>query len=216
MKPLIPAIAAAAALTFAGCGTQQPPVQVLNTMDSPQMVTTMNKMDLQDWKVLAQEMINSMLGSGALDNAPEQPARIVVTRVRNDTMSSQNLDVLTNEILVALTESGKVRASASYGTGGNVADQGTRDIVAEREGSEELMQKMEGTYDAGDAIRKTVSRTPYFTLSGSIKQDISQDGRVRQNAYVLVLRLAETATGDIVWQNQLPIVKQTTTRRVGL
>lgn len=216
MTRTLPILAAAAVFTLAGCGTTQPKVQRLTTADSPQMATSMNKMDLQDWKLMSQQMVNSLLNSGALELAPEQPARIQVTRIRNDTTESQNIEVLTNEILTALTNSGKVRASAVYGTGNNVADQQTRNIQAERESANELMQKMDGSYDVEESIQKTISRTPFFTLSGSIKQEVMREGNVRQSSFILHLRLAETDSGDVVWQDQLPLVKQTTSSKFGL
>jgi len=202
-------------LTLAGCESDAPKVQRVNP-DSNKMVVSINKMDLQDWKDLSNTMVSELLDSGALDISPQKPALIYVTRIRNDTMASQDTELLTNEMIAALTNSGKVVASATYGKGAGVADSGTREIQNERAGTQDLMDEMSGNDNPQKAIQKTLENTPYFTLSGSIKQETSQDNKVRQTAFVLFLRLAETESGRQVWSAQIPIVKQVRRSSVGM
>jgi PBP1b-binding outer membrane lipoprotein LpoB len=201
-------------LTLAGCESA-PKVQRVNP-DSNKMVATLNKMDLQDWKALSNTMVSELLDSGVLDSAQQKPALIYVTRVRNETMSSQDIEILTNEMISALTNTGKVVASATYGKGAGVADKGTRDIQNDRAGTQDLVDEMNGEYDAQKAVEKTMNNTPYFTLSGSIKQQMSQDSNVKQTAFVLFLRLSETESGRQVWSAQIPIVKQMKKHALGL
>jgi PBP1b-binding outer membrane lipoprotein LpoB len=200
-------------LALAGCA-DAPKVQRVNP-DSSKMVTSLNKMDLQDWKDLSNTMVSELLDSGVLDGAPQKPALIYVTRVRNETMTSQDIEILTNEMISALTGTGKIVASATYGKGAGVADKGTREIQDERAGTQDLVDEMNDNYDAQKSIKKTLNNTPYFTLSGSIKQEMSQDGRVKQTAFVLFLRLSETESGRQVWSAQIPIVKQVKKHAIG-
>lgn len=203
------------ALGLTGCQTtNQPKVRTIDPT-SAQAITTVNKLDVQELSRLANDLVQSMLESGALDQAPQQPARIKVTRIRNNTMDRQDTTQLSNEILVLLTNSRKVVATATYGEGAQVVDPQARKMKEERSAADSLLKQMQGTYNAEDELAKTMSQIPYFTLSGSIDQELVKDGRTRQATFILHFILTETTTGDVIWQDQRILMKQSEKAAVG-
>lgn len=108
---------------------------------------------LQDFSNAANDRINSLLASGALDKAPVQPAKLAISKIVNNTTQQIDTDMLTKKIRVALNQSGKVLTTTTMGVGGIAEDPLAKGIQQEKE-----------LY----TDKKEPQRLPDFTLSGKI------------------------------------------------
>ena len=104
--------AALAALLLSACSTAP------HVVEGTSKVSSMG-IDTEDFASQADQMIQSMLGSGILDKAGHKPAIIVVGRVANNTTRQLDTDLLTKNIRVALNKSGKAQTDV---TGGALSD----------------------------------------------------------------------------------------------
>ena len=91
-----------------GCATAP------KVVEGPSKVVTMG-IDTQDFASKAEEMIQSMLESGALDRVARKPAILVVGRIKNDTGAYFDTDLLAKKIRVALNRSGKAMTDVTGG-----------------------------------------------------------------------------------------------------
>lgn len=105
-------IAALTALLWNGCATAP------HVVEGPNKVSSMG-IDTEDFASQADQMIQSLLGSGVLDKAGHKPAVMVVGRIVNNTTRQLDTDLLTKNIRVALNKSGKATTDV---TGGALSD----------------------------------------------------------------------------------------------
>ena len=96
-------------VVFVGCATAP------RVVEGPNKLTTTG-IDVQDFAVKADEMINSLVESGVLDRVPKKPAILVVGRIVNNTSRQFDTDMLSKKIRVALNKSGKAVTDVSGGT----------------------------------------------------------------------------------------------------
>ena len=73
-------------------------------------------------------MVQSLLKSGSLNNAPHTPAILAMSRITNKTALVLDTDLLTKNIRISLLDSGKVQVTTVTGVGGN-----GEDVVAQGE-----------------------------------------------------------------------------------
>lgn len=180
-----------------GCGTQAHYVDTQGT----QTIVTLDQINIQDWSNAADQMVASLLSSGVLDNAPSQPAIMAVTGVTNSTTAIVDTALLTKNIRVALTQSGKVLTTTTYGmAGAPVEDPLARQTME--------LYKLQNN----DA---TSMPLPYYTLSGKLLENRAQAGRTRQVTYTFQLTLTQINTGLAVWEDVVNITKQGTKPSVG-
>jgi len=104
--------AALAALSWSGCATAP------HVVEGPNKATSMG-IDTEDFSSQADQMIQSLLGSGILDKSSRKPAVMVVGRIVNNTTRQLDTDLLTKNIRVALNKSGKATTDV---TGGALSD----------------------------------------------------------------------------------------------
>lgn len=154
------------------------------------VMTTIEQINIQDFAMAAEDAINSLLASGVLDNVPEKPAILVVSRVVNNTAQQLDTDMLTKKVRVALNQSGKALTQTTRGPGGVVEDELAKEIQLERE--------------ALDGLR---TRLPDFSLSGKIIETFTRSGSYRQAAYTFQLSLTDNR-GLAVWEGEKQVVKQ--------
>ncbi len=166
----------------------------------PRTIVTLDDINIQDWNQAADIMIDSLLTSGALEQAPEQPSVMAVSRIVNNTSIQVDTNMLTGKIRRDLNQSGKVLTTTTIGLGGRVEDP-----LAESE--REYREFMED--------RPTEQRRPYFTLSGRIMEDQVRAGRTRQTTYIFQLALTEVRTGLALWEDEVQITKQGTRPAIG-
>ncbi len=198
MKLALATTAAAAALLFTGCATKNDARYV--DSQGPQTIVSLDRINIQDWNNAADRLVASLLASGVLERAPEQPAVMAVSRIRNNTQQQVDTDSLTKKIRVALNQTGKVVTTTTLGPDGRVEDQMAADVGA--------MQ----AFMAGEK-QKTV--LPYYTLSGKLLEDRVRSGNTQQVTYTFQLSLTTTRNGLAVWEDEQLITKQGQRSSVG-
>ena len=156
-------------------------------------IVSVDQINIQDWSMAADEMVQSLLTSGMLERAPTQPATLAVSRIVNNTTEQVDADYLTRRIRVALNQSGKVMTTTTIGLGDVVEDPLARKLAREYE-------------ESGD--EQVIRPRPYFTLSGKLLEDRARAGRTRQVTYTFQLALTEVDTGLAVWEDVKDITKQ--------
>lgn len=162
-------------------------------------IVSVDQINIQDWTLAAEEMIASLLSSGVLERAPEQPAVLVISRVVNDTTEQVDTDLLTKKIRVALSQSGKVVTTTTMGYGG-AEDPMAKGLADKRAFMDEDAPK---------------APDPYFSLSGKLLENRARAGNTRQVSYVFQLSLTETNTGLAMWEDEKTITKQGKKASVG-
>lgn len=198
MKLALATTAAAAALLLTGCATKNDARYV--DSQGPQTIVSLDRINIQDWNNAADRLVASLLASGVLERAPEQPAVMAVSRIRNNTQQQVDTDSLTKKIRVALNQTGKVVTTTTLGPDGRVEDQMAADVGA--------MQ----AFMAGEK-QKTV--LPYYTLSGKLLEDRVRSGNTQQVTYTFQLSLTTTRNGLAVWEDEQLITKQGQRSSVG-
>jgi len=194
-------LAAAAALplavVFTGCETSE-----ARYVDSkgPETIVSLDQINIQDWNRAAEQMVASLLASGVLERAPEQPAIMAISRIVNNTQQQVDTDMLTKKIRVALNQSGKVVTTTTIGLGGK---------------AEDPLAKDSGDMQAFMSGEKQQTKLPYYTLSGKLLEDRARAGSTRQVTYTFQLSLTEVKSGLAVWEDEKQITKQGKKASVG-
>lgn len=184
-----------AAFFLGGCET----APETRTVDSkgPESLNT-SAINPQDWANAADQMVQSLLSSGALDKAPAQPAILAVDRIINNTTLSVDTDLLIKKIRVALSQTGKVAVTNTMGLG-------ERAVVASEAAEMEEMT-------TGKKIKQ---KAPHYTLSGKLIQQTDRSKGVTQNTYTFQMSLNDVKSGLTVWEDEREIAKQTKRPTVG-
>ena len=176
-----------ALLIFGGCATHTRYVEPTG----PRTIVT-SEINIQDFSYAAEDMVKSLLASGALDKAPQQPAVLAISRITNNTTQQIDTDMLTKKIRVALNQSGKVLTTTTMGVGGIAEDPLAKGIQQEKE-----------FY----ADKKQPQRLPDYSLSGKIIEKRDREDNVRQVTYTFQLSLTDS-NGLAVWEEEKQITKQ--------
>ena len=82
----------------------------------------------------ANQLIGDLLSSGALANAPTQPAILHVGEIRNDTQTYFDTDLLMQGMKRDLLATNRVRISTTAGPGGKGADSYAQEVRQNLEG----------------------------------------------------------------------------------
>lgn len=197
MKQLLATSAAAAALLLAGCAS--PNAKYVDAQ-GPNTIVSLNQINIQDWNKAADDLVASLLASGVLDRAPNQPAVMAVSRIRNATQQMVDVDNLTKKIRVALNQTGKVVTTTTLGPDGKKEDDMAADVGAM------------GAFMSGEKQKTTL---PYYTLSGKLLEDRASAGKVNQTTYTFQLSLTTVRDGLAVWEDEVQITKQGQRSAVG-
>lgn len=198
MKLALATTAAAAALLLSGCATKNDAKYV--DSQGPNTIVSLNQINIQDWNNAADKLVASLLSSGVLERAPELPAVMAISRIRNNTQQQVDTDNLTKKIRIALNQTGKVVTTTTLGADGKVEDAVAADVGA--------MQ----SFMAGEK-QKTV--LPFYTLSGKLLEDRVSSGSTKQVTYTFQLSLTTTKNGLAVWEGEEQITKQGQRSSVG-
>jgi uncharacterized protein (TIGR02722 family) len=184
---LLAAVLAPAVLVFTGCSTNQ-----VRNVDSkgPQSLNT-SGINSQDWANAADQLVGSLLASGALDKAPAQPAVLAVDRVINNTQAQVDTDLLIKKMRVALSQTGKVAITNTMGLG-------ERAVVASE--AAEMDELTTG--------KKAKPVAPHYTLYAKLIQQSERINSVTQNTYSFQMSLISVKSGLTVWEDEREIAKQ--------
>ncbi len=160
---------------------------------SEEGLVNLDKINSQDFTRAANKLLQDLYTSGALVKAPAQPAVLHVGRIRNDTQSYFDVDLLLQSMKRDLISSNRVKISTTEGPGGIGADEYAKDV----------RKKLELTDDP-----KVNRPRPYFSLSGKIIEETSRVEKVTQKDFYFLLTLTELDSGTGVWFGRELITKQ--------
>ena len=162
-------------------------------------VVSVGEVDIQDIQMAASGMLESLLETGILKQAPHQPARLVMDRIVNDTSSRFDVGDLLYRMREQLVNSGQAEVVTTWGAN---AESREAQGIARREAF------LSGTTGQDSA-------EPDFTLTGKITQLKRSAGNVRQTTYTFRLTLTNVNTGREAWTKTVDMTKQGTKSGVG-
>lgn len=188
-------LAAGGGLLVSGCATRTRYVDMNSTAASRELITSPDRLDIQDFDQAADEMMESLknnwINAGKLHSAvPNQPALLAISRIENDTSQQLDTDLLVKKIRVELNRTGKVVTSTTIGLGGPEDP-----LAAEEQKERQFLNDQKHP------------RLPDYTLSGKIIEQRERAGRLRQTAFIFQLSLSNPS-GIAVWEDERTIVKQ--------
>ena len=198
MKLILTTALAATALLATGCASKNDARYI--DSKGPETIVSLNAINIQDWNMAADKLVASLLASGVLERAPELPAVMAISRIRNNTQQQVDTDSLTKKIRIALNQTGKVVTTTTLGPDGKVEDAMAADVGAM------------GAFMAGEK-QKTI--LPFYTLSGKLLEDRVRSGSVNQTTFTFQLSLTTTSNGLAVWEDEQLITKQGQRSSVG-
>lgn len=198
MKLALALTTASAALLLAGCASKNDARYV--DSQGPQTIVSLNQINIQDWNAAADRLVAKLLASNVLERAPELPAVMAVSRIRNNTGVQVDTDNLTKKIRVALLDTGKVVTTTTLGPDGKVEDPMAAEV---------------GAMNAFMSGQKQKTVLPYYTLSGKLLDDVVTSGSTRQVTYTFQLSLTTVKDGLAVWEGEEQITKQGQRSSVG-
>ena len=184
MSPIRPSLLTVLAVATAAPIACNQPARVVT--DDRDKIVSIDQLDVQDWENAADQVVQQLLGSGVLANAPTTPARVEVTRVVNDTTQRVDTDLLTQKVKIALQQSGKVAFASRDSRSTEVADY--RDFK-----------------DGRDA-----PRLPDYVLNGKIIELRASAGRTKQSSFVFQLNLVDTRQDVDAWSGEAEVTKKGT------
>lgn len=178
------------ALALVGCDT--PAVYV--DPNAGAGVVSIDGINVQDFALAADGMLQSLYDSPAFTGkfARDGGAPVLlVGRVRNETSSNFDTDLLVTKLTVSITRSGKARVAKAIGITAPV------DSVA------------------AEARRGAPTLSPDYTLSGKIIETRAKAGKIQQATYTFQLALTDVKTGLAVWEEEKAVTKQGSKNTVG-
>lgn len=192
MKNLLTLTAGALALALlGGCASSEEATRI--EAGGNRSLTTVGSINLADWNIAADELVDSLLRSDALINAPRQPAVMAISNIVNNTTQQVDTTMLTNRVRERLNVSGKVVTSTIMGVGGTA-----QDSLAREQNERDRFLAGSRTQDAPKAD---------YTLSGRLNEIRVADGNRREATYSFYLALTDTRTGIAVWEKTVDIAK---------
>ncbi|MBE0514143.1 penicillin-binding protein activator LpoB [Sulfurimonas sp.] len=194
-------ILAALGVLFSGCETKTTNIDIDNDKGDAVM-----GLDYRDFQGAAQDMIESLLASGAVDKKNGERYVLVVSRIVNDTMQHIDTDQLVKKIRVGLLQSGKVVVTTAVGLKG-----------AEDEMSMHARETLRGNteFDQKSVAGKGSMIAPDLSLSGKILQrSIKVDSKTQRVEYYFQMSLTEIKTGLAYWEDERIVAKRGSNKAV--
>ncbi len=167
------------------------------------LIVSVDRMNIQDWNLLADQVVASMVNSGALSRLPNQPAGILLNPVINTTTQQFDTDAIMKKIRIALLQTGRAEVIMTSGPGGRAEDPIAKDAQALKD------------FQSGRDNQINMQNVPDATLTAKLLEDRARSGSTRQIAYVLQMSLTNTTTGRAVWEGEAQVVKQGARSTVG-
>lgn len=192
-----------AGLLLAGCATETVNIDVVHDEGKAVMA-----LDYRDFAQAASEMIQSMIGSGALKKPGGGRYVMTTGRVTNDTMQRIDTDQLMAKIEEELLNSGMVVMTSAVGGKGAPDEMiyEMRDIRDSATGDEFKQETLAG---------KRTLIAPELSIAGKIFQrNIRYDRNRQQVEYYFQLMITDLTTGLRFWQKESIIGKRGSNRSV--
>ncbi len=167
------------------------------------LIVSVDRMNIQDWNLLADQVVASMVNSGVLSRLPNQPAGVLLNPVINTTTQQFDTDAIMKKIRIALLQTGRCEVIMTAGPGGRAEDPIAKDAQALKD------------FQSGRDNQVNMQNVPDATLTAKLLEDRARSGSTRQIAYVLQMSLTNTSTGRAVWEGEAQVVKQGARSSVG-
>jgi uncharacterized protein (TIGR02722 family) len=161
-------------------------------------------LDARDFTSAAQDSVQKMLDSGALDHRGGGRYVVAISRITNDTMQRIDTDELVKKIRVQILNSGKAVVTTAVGRA--VAEDDMTMRVRELRNSKEFSQ--------ANLAPKGAMVAPELSLSGKLIQHNNLLDSGQRVDYSFQLALTDLHTGLAIWENETPISKLGTYRTV--
>ena len=198
MKNSVLAIVATLPLALLGCQKAQ-----YVDPKGNDLIVNADRMNIQDWNLLADQVVQSMVNSGVLARLPNQPAGVLLNPVINTTTQQFDTDGIMKKIRIALLNTGRCEVIMTAGPGGRAEDKIAQDAQALKD------------FQSGRDNQVNPSNVPDATLTAKLIEDRARSGSTRQVAYVLQMSLTNTTTGRAVWEGEASVIKQGQRSSVG-
>jgi len=185
-------------ILVAGCGEETTNIDVVHDDGKPVMA-----LDYRDFDQAASELVQSMLGSGALKK--EDGGRYVVAtgRIVNDTMQRIDTDQLMAKIEEEILNSGQAVMTSAVGSGTDKLVHETRELRDSEE------------FDQSTIAARGTLIAPELSISGKIFQrNIRYDKKHQQVEYYFQLKLSDAKTGLRFWQKEIIVGKRGSNKSV--
>jgi len=183
------------ALALTRCGGSE----VTRRDPSQPGLTTAHDLDFKDYQMAAESMINSLLTSAVFNRDDGLKPILSVYEIQNKTLQHLDTELLTGKIRIALNKSGKALTTTAVGVGGP-EDPTTAKVQDDLQGNARVDQST--VPEAGRVV------APNFSLSGTILQKKTRDGRDSESYFYFHLVLTDLKTGLAMWEDETEIVKQ--------
>ena len=183
-------------LAAGGCAS---PARIIG-IDSDEALVTVSGIDPADWQRAAEENIRSLLASGALRRTDGQQPVVMISRIRNYTLQHLDSRLLTAKMRQAILASGQAIVTSAIGNSSNI------DLAVRRIRDKEY----DDLFDQSTVQKRGTVIAPDLSLSGSITQQTTVQGRTEESYFVFHLVLTDLKTGLALWENNVEIAKQGT------
>jgi uncharacterized protein (TIGR02722 family) len=194
-------ILAVVGVLFSACATKTTNIDIDNDKGEAVM-----GLDYRDFQGAAQDMVESLLSSGAVTKKDGSRYVLVVSKVVNDTMQHIDTDQLVKKIRVGLLQSGKVVVTTAVGLNG-----------AEDKMSMHAREELRGNveFDQKSVAGKGSMIAPDLSLSGKILQrNISVDSKTQRVEYYFQMTLTDIKTGLAYWEDERIVAKRGSNKSV--
>ena len=178
------------------CGTTARMIEIGSDED----LTTISSIDPRDWQKAAADSISAMLESGALKRADGRKNVVMISRIRNYTLQHLDSRLLTAKMRQAILASGQAIVTSAIGNSSNI------DLAVRRIRDKEY----DDLFDQSTVQKRGTVIAPDLSLSGSITQQTTVQGRTEESYSVFHLVLTDLKTGLALWENNVEIAKQGT------
>jgi uncharacterized protein (TIGR02722 family) len=198
MKATILNLVMVVGILAAGCAQETTNIDLMHDEGKPVMA-----LDYRDFDLAASELVQSMLGSGALKK--EGGGRYVVAtgRILNDTMQRIDTDQLMAKIETEMLNSGQAIMTSAIGSGADKLVHETRELRDSEE------------FDPNTVAKRRTLIAPELSISGKIFQrNIRYDRGRQQVEYYFQLKLSDVKSGLRFWQDEVIVGKRGSSKSV--
>jgi uncharacterized protein (TIGR02722 family) len=160
-------------------------------------------LDYRDFDRAASELVQSMLGSGALKKQDGGRYVVATGRIVNDTMQRIDTDQLMAKVETELLNSGQAVMTSAVGSGSDKLVQEARDLRDSEE------------FDPNTVAARRTLIAPELSMSGKIFQrNIRYERNRQQVEYYFQLKLSDVKSGLRFWQDEVIVGKRGSDRSV--
>ena len=194
LNKILTALSLGFILALTGCSSNIEYV----TKDNAEDAVTLG-LDSQDFEQAAQESLNSLISSNALNKPGGGRYVVAIGKIINDTTIRIDTDMLVKKIRIGMLQSGKAVIKTAIAGNSNNVDDLIYDVRELRDNDEFKKDTIAG---------KGTLYAPDFSLTGKIVQRIARTGKNKQLVeYYLQLTLTDIKSGLAYWENESVVRK---------